>query len=73
MQNELRSEKEVLLTDRQRAILGMMARGMKCQAIVSELGITINTVKYHKKIIFNQLNAASASQEVAIAMSLKLI
>ena len=73
MLNDMISKKEVLLTDRQRIILGFMAKGLTNEAIAAELGISINTIKYHRKIIFGQLNAVSASQAVVIAMSMKLI
>lgn len=61
------------LTDRQKDILRLMAKGLKNDAIAIDLGISINTIKYHKKVIFKQLSAVSASQAVAVALSKNVI
>lgn len=63
----------VVLTERQKSILTLMISGMKNDSIAQELGISVNTVKYHKKVIFRQLGAVSASQATAIAFALELI
>jgi DNA-binding NarL/FixJ family response regulator len=73
MAYDMSAEKQMVLTDRQKNILSLMAKGLKNEAIAVQMGISVNTIKYHKKVIFEQLGAISASQAVAIALSLNII
>jgi len=67
------TKEDMRLTDRQTDILKWMAKGSTNEFIANELRISVNTVKYHKKRIFKQLDSESASQAVAIAISKKYI
>lgn len=47
------------LTPRQVKILGLITNGFSNKEIADELKISINTVKYHIKIIYDELNVTS--------------
>ena len=70
---ECETKEKAPMTRRQMNILKCMAKGSTNESIANELGISVNTVKYHKKRIYEHLGAVSASQAVAIALSKKYI
>lgn len=73
MQGLLESEAKITVTDRQLEVLNLMAKGLTGEAIANDLGISINTVKYHRKMIFRLLEVTSVSQAIVKAISLKII
>lgn len=67
--NDLR----VALSERERAILCLMGRGLSNKGIARQLGIGSETVKSHAKSIFWKLTARSRAQAVYRAAALGLI
>lgn len=66
--------KEVInLNRKQIDILILIARGMTDRAIAIEKGICIDTVKYHKKKIFQLLDVSCALQAVIKSLKLHII
>ena len=61
------------LTDRQLSILGLLAKGLKEKAVANEIGLSINTVKYHKKKIFEKLEVACTNEALVKAFRMKLL
>lgn len=61
------------LTERQLAILGLLAKGLKEKAVAEEIGLSINTVKYHKKKIFEKLDVDCTNEALVKAFRLNLI
>ncbi len=61
------------LTDREREVLALLARGLTNKEIARELTITPNTVKRHLKSLFTKLevNTRSAASAKAISMGLE--
>lgn len=61
------------LTDREREVLVLLARGLTNKEIARDLTITPNTVKRHLKSLFAKLdvNTRSAASAMAISMGLK--
>ena len=61
------------LTEREREVLMLLARGMTNKEIARDLTITPNTVKRHLKSLFAKLdvNTRSAASAMAISMGLK--
>ena len=55
------------LSDREREVLRLVARGRANQQIARDLGIAERTVKFHMTSIFNKLGADNRAQAVAIA------
>lgn len=55
------------LTDREREILQLIARGLPNKAIAAELGISEHTVKFHVGSIFDKLAVSSRAEAVAQA------
>ena len=53
------------LTDREREVLDLLARGLTNKEIAEELVITTNTVKRHLKAIFEKLNVHTRSAATA--------
>jgi DNA-binding NarL/FixJ family response regulator len=61
------------LTDRQLLILGLLAKGLKEKAVADEIGLSINTVKYHKKKIFEKLEVECTNEALVKAFRMKLL
>lgn len=63
------SEKvSVALTNRQKMVLLRMARGLTDQAIAVELHIKLNTVRFHKKELYQRMNTNNAVTTVIQAL-----
>ena len=74
MERMLRSGKiPMALTERERAILTLIARGLPNKAIGIELGIAERTVKFHATIIFQKLGVSNRVEAVAKALHDHLI
>lgn len=56
------------ITERQKEILKLASQGCKNLVIASELDISENTVKYHKKQLFKVLKVRSMNEALFIAM-----
>ncbi len=74
MERMLRSGKiPMALTERERAILTLIARGLPNKTIGIELGIAERTVKFHATIIFQKLGVSNRVEAVAKALHDHLI
>jgi DNA-binding NarL/FixJ family response regulator len=71
--NERRSRCGRELTEREVAVLHLLATGMRNSEIASDLFITERTVKYHITSMFNKLQARNRTQAVKIAIQNGLI
>jgi two-component system nitrate/nitrite response regulator NarL len=58
---------EVVLTEREKEVLTLIAEGITNKAISNKLEISENTVKYHVNAILSKLNAQSRTEAVVIA------
>ena len=56
-----------LLTEREREVLGLIAKGYKRGEIASQMAITVGTVGNHIHNIYRKLNASSNTEAVFIA------
>lgn len=61
------------LTDKQVEILKLLSQGLTEEAVASELRLSVNTIKYHKKIIFDKLGVKCSTEAIVEAIRLKLI
>jgi len=61
------------LTDRELAILVMMADGLTMQQIALRLSVGLSTVKYHSANIFEKLKAKNRSEALVVATKNNLI
>lgn len=61
------------LTEREREVLSLIARGSSNERISTELMITVNTVKAHCKNIYQKLNVDNREQAVIVARDRELI
>ena len=68
-----RSRPADTLTDREREVLRMLARGASTSEIVSALSLSAHTVRTHVRNILHKLNAHSRLQAVSTARQLDLI
>lgn len=80
--NELKSKeissflpdrKDCKLNRKQLEILKLIAMGVPDKTIALEEGITINTVKYHKKSIFKKLEVECSAQAVIKCLKMNLL
>jgi transcriptional regulator of acetoin/glycerol metabolism len=63
----------VKLTEEQLKVLKLVTKGYKDIVIAKELGISINTVNYHKRNIFKKLDVRSTREAIAKAIRMGLI
>jgi DNA-binding NarL/FixJ family response regulator len=74
MERILRSSKEPdTLTERERDILTLIARGLSNKAIGKELYLAERTVKFHATVIFRKLGVANRAEAAAKALQDGLI
>ncbi len=64
---------EMVLTERECAVLVEVARGKRSKEIATQLGITENTVKGHLTSIYGKLGVDSRASAVAIALERGLL
>lgn len=65
--------KAPILSDRQIEVLNLAAKGFSNADIGKVLGISINSVKDHLKLIFSRLNVSTRAEATALAINLRLI
>ena len=68
-----RKQPKLLLTDREREILQLSVKGFSNTETGEALFIDANTVKFHKKKLFEKLHAKNITEAVGIAANLRLI
>lgn len=74
MEHMLRSGKVATgLTERERTILTLMARGYANKTIAAELHLAERTIKFHATIIFQKLGVTNRAEAVARALQERLI
>lgn len=61
------------LTERETAVLRLMATGLTYQQIAAELIVSVNTVRHHVKGLYSKLAVSSRAQAVARAQELGLL
>lgn len=64
---------KIKLSKRHKAILIYSAQGLTMRQIASEMKLTINTIKYHKKDLFSRLGVKSITEAIVIAIEMALI
>lgn len=55
----------IMLTNREREILALLADGLGNKQIAAQLGISANTVKTHLELLFDKLGVSSRAEAVA--------
>jgi DNA-binding NarL/FixJ family response regulator len=68
--SEYKSNNTALLSDRETAIVGLVAKEYTSAGIAEELGISVNTVENHRKRIFLKLNVKNVAGMVLEATRL---
>jgi predicted ATPase/DNA-binding CsgD family transcriptional regulator len=63
----------IMLSERERQVIGLVAEGLSNQEIGERLFITERTVRFHTTSIFNKLGADNRAQAVAIANRLDML
>jgi two-component system nitrate/nitrite response regulator NarP len=62
---QLRKDPRDALTDRERALLATLARGRSNDELALDLGISVNTVKFHLRNLYDKLSVTSRAQAIA--------
>ena len=68
-----RKQPELILSNREKEILHLSVKGLSNKEIGETLFIDTNTVKFHKKKLFEKLHAKNITEAVGIAANLRLI
>lgn len=68
-----RKQPDILLSDREKEILQLSVKGLSNAEIGESLFIDANTVKFHKKKLFEKLQAENITEAIGIAAYLRLI
>lgn len=63
----------IVLTDREKDILQLSIKGLTNMEIAEQIFIDSNTVKFHKKKLFQKLHAENITEAIGIATNLRLI
>ena len=72
--NAIKKEMNIsLLTDKQISILYLIAKGFTERAIAVEIGISLNTVRYHKKKTFKILGVNNNCEAIIKAIKMNII
>lgn len=71
--SEMTGIEEIKLTPQQLTVLKLISQGFTTEAVALETGISVNTVKYHKKKVFNKLGVQSIGEAVSKAINAGLI
>lgn len=66
---ELARDPAGALTMRERTLLAALARGLDNKSLARELGISVNTVKFHLRNLYEKLNLSSRAQAIAFYYS----
>jgi DNA-binding NarL/FixJ family response regulator len=66
---ELTRDPASALTLRERTLLAALARGLDNKSLARELGISVNTVKFHLRNLYEKLNLSSRAQAIAFYYS----
>lgn len=61
------------LSDRQVEVLNLAAKGFSNNEIARILGISVNSVKDHFRLIFSRLNVSTRTEATSLALNLNLI
>jgi DNA-binding CsgD family transcriptional regulator len=67
------ADREMSLSDRQREVLALVARGATDSEIAQQLCLSVDTVAWHVKEIRTRLDARSRAHAVALAMRHSLL
>jgi two-component system nitrate/nitrite response regulator NarP len=57
------------LTQRERNLMAALSRGLSNKALADELAISVNTVKFHLRNLFEKLGVTSRAQAIALYYS----
>jgi two-component system nitrate/nitrite response regulator NarL len=68
-----RDQPPVVLSDREREILGRLAGGMTAPMIATELGVSVSTIKATLQRLYEKLGVSDRAAAVAEAMRRRLI
>ena len=71
--HQWKNKNEIKLKSREKEVLIYSAQGFTEEKIAEKMHIAKATVKFHKQIIFNQLNVKSISAAISIASHKKMI
>lgn len=71
--SESQAKKDYHLTDREKQILGFLARGYSYKLIASACKISYNTVNNHIRNIYDKLYVNSATEAISLAIKERLV
>lgn len=64
---------EIDFNNKQLSVLKLLARGLTEKAVAVEIGVSINTVRYHKKAIFRKLDTGNIIDAVVKGLKYGLV
>jgi LuxR family maltose regulon positive regulatory protein len=67
---DLAGGRRALLTERERDVLRFLPSRLTLREIAGELGVSVNTLKFHLRLIYQKLGVASRSEAAVVARKL---
>jgi len=71
--NEWKESKNIVLNNREKDILMLSVQGLTMDKIAAKLFLSIDTIKFHKRNIFQKLNVKNIAEAIAVAIDLAII
>ena len=68
-----RKQEKPKLTKREVEVLHLYARGLSISEIAEALSVTVDTVKYYRRQIFDRLNVSTIAEALAYAVNSKIV
>ena len=68
-----RKQEKPKLTKREVEVLHLYARGLSISEIAEVLSVTVDTVKYYRRQIFDRLNVSTIAEALAYAVNSKIV
>lgn len=65
--------KKMKLTNKQLTVLKLLSQGLTEVAVANEMNLNVNTIKYHKKNIFEKFNVKSSCEAITHALKFNIL
>lgn len=72
-QSYWRKQNNIILTEREKQVIQLSIRGFKINEIAEKLSISSNTIKFHRRQMFEKMNVTTIAEAILFATKNKLV